>query len=130
MCVVCEKKAVYISLIHHHLPLSFSLSLQRNIIFKTHTIIIKVYTLDGDASKINSNLNSFSLSLTSVHPAYSYQRRIEMVVFTAAIVALLTGATVGVPAGGVALALSRVIFLKGSGENENEIGESERTESE
>ena len=35
-----------------------------------------------------------------------------MVVFTAAIGALLTGATVGVPAGGVALALSRVIFLR------------------
>ena len=36
----------------------------------------------------------------------------DMVVFTAAIVALLTGATVGVPAGGVALALSRVMFVK------------------
>ena len=80
---------------------------------------------------ISGTKNSlFSLSLTSVHPAYSYQIRIEMVVFTAAIVALLTGATVGVPAGGVALALSRVIFLKGrSGETENEIGDA-RTESE
>ena len=35
-----------------------------------------------------------------------------MVVFTAAIVALFTGATVGLPAGGVALALSHVIFVK------------------
>ncbi len=43
-----------------------------------------------------------------------------MVVFTAAIVALLTGATVGVPAGGVALALSRVIFLR---REDDEIGD-------
>ena len=63
-------------------------------------------------SKIQIGFETYTFPCLTTRGQGGRRESQDMVVFTAAIVALLTGATVGVPAGGVALALSRVMFVK------------------